>query len=45
MTMRYAHLAPEREQLAVDRLVLSDVLVPKSAPSDQPERAQDDYLM
>jgi len=30
MTMRYAHLAPEREQLAVDRLVSSEKLVPKS---------------
>jgi len=32
MTMRYAHLAPEREQLAVDKLVSSVALVPKSVP-------------
>lgn len=30
MTMRYAHLAPEQEQMAVDRLVPSEALVTKS---------------
>jgi integrase len=33
MTMRYAHLSPEREQLAVDRLVSWKELVTKSATS------------
>lgn len=31
MTMRYAHLAPEHSQAAVDRLVSSDAVVTKSA--------------
>jgi hypothetical protein len=30
MTMRYAHLAPEHTQAAVDRLVSSEALVTKS---------------
>jgi hypothetical protein len=38
MTMRYAHLAPEREQLAIDRLVSSDELVPKSVTSRRSEK-------
>jgi hypothetical protein len=38
MTMRYAHLAPEREQLAVDRLVSSDELVHKSVTSRRSEK-------
>jgi site-specific recombinase XerC len=35
MTMRYAHLAPNREQQAVDRLVVksSDEVVTRSATS------------
>lgn len=40
MTMRYAHLAPEREQLAVDRLVSSDTLVPKSVTSRRSGKRQ-----
>jgi site-specific recombinase XerD len=38
MTMRYAHLAPEHNREAVDRLILSEALVTKSA-TDKREKA------
>jgi integrase len=38
MTMRYAHLAPEHGQAAVDRLVSSEVVVTKSVTSKLPVR-------
>jgi integrase len=40
MTMRYAHLAPEREQLAVDRLVSSSGMVPKSVTNHRSGKRQ-----